>query len=249
MSPFTSDLRIDRKLHRYSVRTDEVPARSYHYELTILLPAYNEIDRIGSTLCKYISDLSVNQVHRPNGTRVSTGSASILVIDDGSTDSTADFVRGRTYHKSLQKKQNGCWDVSIDVKCTSLKQNGGKGAAVAKGMQEIIESGGFSNSLAGDKTRQIVLVADADGSGDMLCLNNMIHELEKLVQTGEPNKPNATSYALVAGYRECKKKSALRAILSWGFRTAVSSIFLGSNLGVRDSQCGFKLMTRRYTTN
>ncbi|KAL7503875.1 hypothetical protein ACHAXN_003665 [Cyclotella atomus] len=240
--PYT---RIDRKIRTSSVRleTDEVPAQSYHYELTVLLPAYNEIDRIGCTLCKYISHLSQSQVYRPIGARISSGTVSILAIDDGSTDGTADFVRGRTYLQSLPEQQEGCWDVNINVKCISLKQNEGKGAAIAKGMQEI-ESSGLNNNLdVWEETRQIVLVADADGSGDMSCLNNMIHELEMLLQTSEANKSNATKDALVAGYRVCKEKSALRSILSWGFRTAVSLIFLGSELGVRDSQCGFKLMT------
>ena len=52
------------------------------------------------------------------------------------------------------------------------------------------------------------------------------------------------SPALVVGYRQYpESKSPLRALLSWGFRTCVSLIFLGKNLGIKDTQCGFKLMT------
>lgn len=212
---------------------------TYHYELTILIPAYNEIDRIGSTLSTYISYLSQSRMHPPSddNTVISSGTASILVVDDGSTDGTADFVRGKSYLESLSlQKHIGCWGLESDVKCISLAQNEGKGAAISKGM-EAIASGFDNRSESAERIRKLVLVTDADGSGDMSSLCNMIQELETLLQPDDSNPD-----ALVVGYRQCKDKSLLRSILSWGFRTAVSSIFIGASLRVCDTQCGFKLM-------
>mmetsp|Transcript_27414 Transcript_27414/g.55046 ORF Transcript_27414/g.55046 Transcript_27414/m.55046 type:complete len:160 (+) Transcript_27414:295-774(+) len=68
-----------------------------HYNLTILIPAYNEIDRIGETLCTYINYMKHQPVYQHVTTTssldnqsavISTGQCSILVIDDGSTDDT-----------------------------------------------------------------------------------------------------------------------------------------------------------------
>eukprot|EP00956_Cyclotella_meneghiniana_P018856 scaffold31775_cov79-Cyclotella_meneghiniana.AAC.5 len=212
----------------------------YHYDLTILIPAYNEVDRIGDTLSEYIAYLSQNPVYQPNYSRRSTGNASILVIDDGSIDNTADFVTGKSYLEDpfVSEKPNDSWVVDMNIECITLPENEGKGAAIEMGINKITtdESNGEHHSDA--ITRRIVLVADADGSGDISCLNNLIHQLELVLQKNEGKE----AHGVIAGYRACADKSFLRGLLSWGFRTAVSSIFLGG-LGVRDTQCGFKLMT------
>lgn len=219
----------------------------YHYELTILIPAFNEKDRIGDTLLKYINYLSNHSVYQSsssvqeveNVARKSSGVASILVVDDGSNDGTADYLMGKSYLKDLPDENNQndcCWQVEKDVQFITLSQNEGKGAAIEKGMQYIPYSD-LTHGL-GVITRDIVLVADADGSGDISCLDSMIRQLESLFEISN----GSTSDAIVVGYRESKEKSFLRSLLSWGFRTAVSTIFFGS-LGVHDTQCGFKLMT------
>ena len=113
-----------------------MPARS----LTIVLPAYNEADRLGPALDELFGylrrrgetgrDGSPGAAHLPADVRV-------LVIDDGSTDATAKLVRARPEA------------AGPDPTLTLLAvPHGGKGAAVQAGM------------LAADG--ELVIFADAD---------------------------------------------------------------------------------------
>lgn len=224
-----------------------------HYQLTILIPAYNERHRIGATLSTYMKYLSQANVYQhatnANATRDAssisevTGSVSILVVDDGSTDGTAAYVReGSWLHPTASEivTNQNCWNVDGAVKCISLAENSGKGAAIQKGMASLSPT--YQGTGNHSSVRSIVLVADADGSGDISCIDRMLQCMENLLHSPAGK---STTLALVVGYREYPeaKKSPLRALLSWGFRTCVSLIFLGVDLGIQDTQCGFKLMT------
>lgn len=79
--------------------------------VTIVIPAYNEEERIGPTLQSYSSYM-----------RARLGESSkIVVVDDGSTDGTCDLVRGSFN----------------DIELLSLPTNNGKGAAVAAGIDHV----------------------------------------------------------------------------------------------------------------
>ena len=277
-----------------------------HYNLTILIPAYNEIDRIGETLCTYINYMKHQPVYQHCATASSsleehstirttattTGQCSILVIDDGSTDGMCKYIKEKTWLEVPEtqnwtatddSRENYCWSVNENVSCISLPSNQGKGAAISRGMVELqcgtTENDGIdvvsSHHTTTCQTRSIVLVADADGSGDISCLNDMLHSLECLLESSSTTITTSTStltstnavpendLALIVGKRQYpQSKSPLRSILSWGFRTCVSALFIGATttttsssnennninkpyntLGVSDTQCGFKLMT------
>ena len=99
--------------------------------LSIVLPAYNEAARIGPALDELFAYL--NTAH---------GLAhpiEVLVVDDGSSDDTADLVRGRP--------EAGASLAGISLRVLTVP-HGGKGAAVQAGMQ----------AASGD----LIVFADAD---------------------------------------------------------------------------------------
>ncbi|CAB9506975.1 Dolichyl-phosphate beta-glucosyltransferase [Seminavis robusta] len=130
--------------------------------------------------------------------------------------------------------------VKIPVDCISLECNQGKGAALAMGIRHI----SAQTSSTTDIYNSLVLIADADASADITCLDDLYKALQKL--TMQPSSPDVqfTVPALVVGrriYNDDSQVSPSRVILRWGFRTAVR--ILCGDLGVSDTQCGFKLMT------
>lgn len=79
-------------------------------ELSIVIPAYNEAQRLPTTLSRIQEYL--------NGRRLD---AEVIVVDDGSTDATAQVVRQRL----------AAWPA---LRLVTAPQNAGKGSAVQRGM-------------------------------------------------------------------------------------------------------------------
>ncbi|CAJ1958442.1 unnamed protein product [Cylindrotheca closterium] len=184
--------------------------------LVVLIPAYNEADRIGSTLESYRNFLSSQDIWQ----------CEILVVDDGSSDSTSQVVKRSA---DYNKRQNSAKVVPVD--CVSLSRNQGKGGALSRGIRHVADANPGNDDI-------YILTQDADGSGDLTYLNQMYGELQILQGSGTTNKGNAP--ALVTGNRNYSLFSP-RGVTRWGFQTCVSVIMGG--LGVQDSQCGYKLMT------
>lgn len=160
---------------------------------------------------------------------------SIQLVDDGSIDATIEVVEN--------------FKAKIPIRTVALEENGGKGAALAKGVRAISESVSTPVGGGGDT---LVLTQDADGSGDLVYLDTMLNTLRKLLDcdgaaaarptpTTTPGGRNNAGRGLVIGNRNYELFSP-RGITRWGFQTCVR-ILTSNTLRVKDSQCGYKLMT------
>lgn len=197
--------------------------------LSVILPAYNEADRIGETIESYRSYLSGCSMFSQG----KDNCCEILVVDDGSTDETV-----RVVENLATVSTNGTDRDRVPIRCISLPQNEGKGAAISYGIADIDQ---LCSSL--NRVNSIILVADADGSGDIRCLPGLVIALRSELARHK-NSSSSLFWAqpgVVVGNRGYEGTSLARSILRWGFRTAVRLIC--GDLRVQDSQCGFKLMS------
>jgi len=216
--------------------------------LTVILPAFNEESRIRTTIETYRSYLRAS----PHWVRDGKSGCDILVVDDGSNDDTCRVVNEFVIEDSSLSTP---YDADVKIRSVSLVENEGKGAAIARGIAEV-EHQYHRHQLKDSNCRGwIILVADADGSGDMKSLDDMMDTLfstilVQMISGNDENINHESNYsdafpwkypALVVGNRGYEGASMSRVITRWGFRTTVQ-LFCG-DLNVRDTQCGFKLMT------
>ncbi|KAI0652929.1 Alg5-prov protein [Cubamyces menziesii] len=140
----------------------------------------------------------------------------VLVVDDGSSDGTAELA----LKLGLEYPES-------EVRVVALEKNVGKGGAVRHGM------------LHGRGRR--LLMVDADGA-------SRFEDLELLWKAMDEIAPKEEA-AVVVGSRAhlvkteaVVKRSLLRNILMYGLHTILRIVGVGH---IRDTQCGFKLFTRR----
>ena len=117
--------------------------------LSLIIPAYNEADRIGPSVEKaYRFFESVDY------------DAEIVAVDDGSTDRTVDAIR-----EAFDRKPIGLDKVT--TKLIALGVNSGKGAAVRRGMLEakgkvrVFTDADFSTPVS-ELSKLIPLISSGD---------------------------------------------------------------------------------------
>jgi dolichyl-phosphate beta-glucosyltransferase len=149
-----------------------------------------------------------------------TSSYEILVVDDGSHDDTSLLV-----FKYAQKSR------STDIRLLKLFRNRGKGGAIARGM--LVARG------------RLLLMADADNATRFSEIENLLSVFR--MTDGFPsvmneNKVVIGSRAHLAHTEAVVKRSWIRNLLMKCFH---SLVYLLGVKGIGDTQCGFKLFTRR----
>ena len=160
-------------------------------ELTVVVPAYNEAQRLGSTLRRTVDYLAGRGL-----------AYELLVVDDGSRDATVEVAEAFA-GEGVQVLRHG--------------RNRGKGAAVKTGV------------LASRGAR--VLLSDADAS-------TPIDELPKL-EARLPEAPLVLGSRAAAGADIRRHQPIYRELMGKVFNLIIR--LLGVR-GVRDTQCGFKLL-------
>ncbi|KAI0794752.1 glycosyltransferase family 2 protein [Fomes fomentarius] len=215
-SPTTIVPRPSEKYYRSARKPSELlPLPSVHdsprVHLTVVIPAYNETARLSEMFSSMLAHL---EAMRTKDMRT----YEVLVVDDGSSDGTADLVLklGATYEASAG-----------NIRVVVLEKNVGKGGAVRHGM------------LHGRGRR--FLMVDADGA-------SRFEDLEELWQEMNEIAPKDAA-GVVVGSRAhlvrtdaVVKRSFLRNVLMYGLHTILRIVGVGH---IRDTQCGFKLFSRR----
>lgn len=140
----------------------------------------------------------------------------VIVVDDGSKDQTSKVAL-------RYSKQYG----SDKVRVLTLVKNRGKGGAVRMG---VLSSRGKQ-----------ILMADADGA-------TKFEDLDKVENSLKTLRPWTDQMAIACGSRahlestSIAERSVFRTFLMYGFHFLVWFLCVR---GVRDTQCGFKLLTRK----
>lgn len=178
--------------------------------LAIVLPAYNEAERIGPALDELFGYLHRRGLSARDGAPGAAGlpaTIEVLVVDDGSTDATAAMIEGRTESSASAD------GVTLRVLRVA---HGGKGAAVRAGM------------LAA--TADLIVFADADMATPPDQLPLLVAALvEDDIALGSRIQADGSDMrASQPGYRR---------FLGKAFHLLASVWVVGP---VKDTQCGFK---------
>lgn len=166
--------------------------------VSIVIPAYNEENRISATLERVIQYLKTKPY-----------TSEIIVSDDGSLDKTVSVAQ-------LILKESGC-----SFKVLVAPENQGKGAAVRRGMLQA--------------KGEYRLFSDAD-------LSTPIEELDKFLPLLIEKKASIViGSRAMAGANIVEHQPLLREVMGRVFNS-VATIF--AFRGIKDSQCGFKCLSR-----
>lgn len=192
---------------------------------TLVIPAYNEEKRLLPFLASIVEYVSTqpDQLHE------------IIVVDDGSSDTTADVARKFTEQLPM-------------LRVISYKPNRGKGAAIQAGVQAA--------------TSEVVIFMDADGATDITELPKMLSALtDHDVAVGsrwlkESNAKRSSWFRHIAGatYRRYMQLFGIGDIDTMcgfkGYRLSVAQDLFRDLLETRwlfDTEVAYKAIRRGYS--
>ncbi|KAI8874585.1 glycosyltransferase family 2 protein, partial [Backusella circina FSU 941] len=139
----------------------------------------------------------------------------IIIVDDGSRDDTVEVV------SAFAKTR-----LDVDIRILALEKNRGKGGAVTQG---VLAARG-----------KYCLMVDADGATRFSDLGKLEAELKKVEKDGFGVAVGSRSH--LVSTEAVVKRSFIRNFLMRSFHTLV--YVLGIR-GIEDTQCGFKLFSRK----
>lgn len=218
--------------------------------MSVVVPAFNEEDRLGLMLREAVQFLQENYGHagsaatdnsnlkirkrrerkeQSNGhleaideaARKKPAGWEILIISDGSKDKTVDTALD--FACSLDAESAGL------IRVASLVENRGKGGAVTHGMRHV--------------RGKYVLFADADGASKFEDLGKLVREIKK-IEDKDGRAIAVGSRAHLVGSEEVVKRSFLRNLLMYSFHLLLWILTPPATASIRDTQCGFKLFSR-----
>ena len=212
---------------------DSVASGEPRVALSVVVPAYNEEERLPLKLRETLGYLS---------RRAAKGLTwELVVVDDGSTDGTSEVVRRAASELEMSGGGGGM------LRLVQQPANGGKGSAVGAGVC----------SCSGD----LILMADADGATKIADVERLEQRLAETALTrGDDDSSRSTrtrtgrgsglrdALGVVVGSRAhlqqdaVAERSLFRTVLMHGFHALVFTV-VGDK--IKDTQCGFKLFTRR----
>ncbi|KAL4511861.1 hypothetical protein ABPG72_012706 [Tetrahymena utriculariae] len=141
----------------------------------------------------------------------------VIIVNDCSKDKTSEIAKS---FFTLEGKD-------VDLKVVEYQQNLGKGGAVRTGM--LLSSG------------QYTLMVDADGATDINCFDKVFKKLQQIEKNGLGIAVGSRSHL---DKESVAKRKFYRKILA-----SVSNFIVQVICGVKlnDTQCGFKLFTKKTT--
>lgn len=184
--------------------------------LSVIIPAFNEELRLPIMLQDAFQYLSSRSCKALKQLGSETGAVEWIVVDDGSVDQTG-FAFRRYVEQQNQSR--------MSYKLITLPKNRGKGAAVQSGM------------LAA--TGKYCLFVDADGATSfgpgLEALTSQLHHDD--VVSGE--------FVLMGSRAHIQQeRSLVRRFLAAAFRLLLTVTLGPAAKHIRDTQCGFKLLSR-----
>ena len=182
--------------------------------LSVIVPAFNEEQRLPKMLDEAIEYLEKRCTDKSNRLQEVAFTYEIIVVDDGSDDKTSDVVLQYVSTYGIEK-----------IRLLKLNANRGKGGAVRLGMM----------SARG----RLLLFADADGAtqfSDFGKLEDFMVENQDSVRP-----PIAIGSRAHLQEEAIATRSLFRTILMYGFHFGVWLLAVRS---IKDTQCGFKLFDR-----
>jgi glycosyltransferase involved in cell wall biosynthesis len=190
-------MEFDRSIK--SIVTDASSPEGERHQLMLLIPAYNEEDRISSTLLAYWESLKNNF----------EGAFKIVVVINGCRDRTEDVVRSVAIGRP-------------EIAWMVFEEAIGKGGALIEGLRLAPEA-------------DLIGYVDADGATPPRAFLDLVQVCE------QPEVDCSIGSRWISGSIVTQKQPNHRRFMSRCFHLMIQTLF---RMGIRDTQCGAKVIKR-----